>query len=153
MEVLLLDRCDFPRRKACAGGLTIKAVRALRYSVEPVVRAKVKHIQVSNQLADAALLRSSQPVCLMTVREELDAFCLAQTIQAGAQFQRIGEIQSIAEMEEGVVLATGARRVSCALPDRSRRRKQSCAPVDGRRGLVSARIRSRDQSAAFGAAG
>ncbi len=106
MEVLLLDRCDFPRRKACAGGLTIKAVRALRYSIKPVVRAKVKHIQVSKQLADAALLRSSQPVCLMTVREELDAFCLAQTIQAGAQFRRIGGIQSIAELEEDVVLTT-----------------------------------------------
>ena len=42
--VLMVDRCDFPRPKACAGGLTMKTVRALRYSVKPVVREVVHRI-------------------------------------------------------------------------------------------------------------
>ena len=29
-SVLLVDKSDFPRAKACAGGLTIKAVKALQ---------------------------------------------------------------------------------------------------------------------------
>jgi flavin-dependent dehydrogenase len=37
-SVLLLDKSEFPRMKACAGGLTMKTVRALRYSIAPVVR-------------------------------------------------------------------------------------------------------------------
>ena len=37
-SVLLVDKSEFPRPKACAGGLTIKAVKALRYSIDPVVR-------------------------------------------------------------------------------------------------------------------
>src|SRR5215470_12161227 len=83
-SVLLLDRCKFPRSKACAGGVTIKAVRALRYSITPVVVAKVCSIQVSKNLEHSANLNSSKPVCLMTVREDLDAFCLKHTLGAGA---------------------------------------------------------------------
>ena len=79
-SVLLLDRCDFPRPKACAGGVTVKAVRALRYSITPVVVATVCRIQVSKNLEHSANLDSSKPVCVMTVREDLDAFCLNQTI-------------------------------------------------------------------------
>ena len=37
-RVLLVDKASFPRPKACAGALTMKAVRALRYSIGPVVR-------------------------------------------------------------------------------------------------------------------
>src|ERR1700749_3782701 len=36
-RVLMLDRRSFPRHKACACGLTRKTLRALRYSVEPVL--------------------------------------------------------------------------------------------------------------------
>ena len=37
-KVLLVDRFHFPRTKACAGALTMKAVGALRYPIQPVVR-------------------------------------------------------------------------------------------------------------------
>ena len=36
-SVLLLDTRTFPRPKACACGLTRKTLKALRYSVEPVI--------------------------------------------------------------------------------------------------------------------
>ncbi len=36
--VIILDRFDFPRFKACAGGLTAKTLNALRYSVDSVIR-------------------------------------------------------------------------------------------------------------------
>src|SRR6185437_7801487 len=36
-RVLLLDRRSFPRPKACACGLTRKTLKALRYSVDPVI--------------------------------------------------------------------------------------------------------------------
>jgi len=103
-SVLLLDRCKFPRPKACAGGVTIKAVRALRYSIMPVVVATVYRIQVSKNLEHSVKLNSSKPMCLMTVREDLDAFCLRQTIGAGAEFRRIGQIQEVRELPDKVVL-------------------------------------------------
>ncbi|HET9211537.1 MAG TPA: FAD-dependent oxidoreductase, partial [Thermoanaerobaculia bacterium] len=39
LDVLLLDRRSFPRVKPCGGALTVKALRALRFSVAPLVRA------------------------------------------------------------------------------------------------------------------
>ena len=45
-SVLLVDKSDFPRLKACAGGLTIKAVKALRYSIDPVVREVVRRVRL-----------------------------------------------------------------------------------------------------------
>ena len=36
-SVLLLDKARFPRDKPCGGGLTLRAVRQLPFSVEPVV--------------------------------------------------------------------------------------------------------------------
>src|ERR1700761_5250273 len=65
LSVLLLDHKDFPRAKACAGGLTSKAVQALRYSIDPVVRKVIGRIRLegsSSSSADTVLLKSRQPI-------------------------------------------------------------------------------------------
>ena len=108
-RVLLLDKAQFPRPKACAGALTAKAVKALRYSIEPVVRLSVKTI-VLEPPADLGEMGAAglQPVkvtrrkalCAMTVREELDAFCRERTCAQGAVFLRIGSLVSITELAE-----------------------------------------------------
>lgn len=105
-SVLLLDRCAFPRQKACAGGLTIKAVRALRYSIQPVVRETISSIRVSKHLGSACVLKSPRPICVMTVREELDAFCLNKTIEAGAEFRLIKSVCGVNEATGSVTLRT-----------------------------------------------
>jgi flavin-dependent dehydrogenase len=43
-RVLMLDRRTFPRPKACACGLTRKTLRALRYSVEPVLERECREV-------------------------------------------------------------------------------------------------------------
>jgi geranylgeranyl reductase family protein len=105
--VLLLDRAEFPRHKACAGGLTLKSLRALRYSVAPVMRETVSAIVVEKRCGEAATLASRRPVCAMTVRQELDDYCLRQTLAAGAQFARIGRIETIDQRADGVEVQTG----------------------------------------------
>jgi geranylgeranyl reductase family protein len=107
--VLLLDRAEFPRHKACAGGLTRKSLRALRYSVAPVIRETVSAIVVEKQSGEAATLASRNTVCAMTVRAELDHFCLQQTMHAGAAFERIGPMTALDISGEGVVVHTEER--------------------------------------------
>lgn len=104
--VLLLDRAEFPRHKACAGGLTRKSLRALRYSVAPVVREMVSAIVVERRSGQASTLASRNAVCAMTVREELDHFCWKQTVGAGAEFARIGPIVGVDADRHGVTLRT-----------------------------------------------
>ena len=40
-RVLLVDKARFPRDKPCGGGLTMRAVRQLPFSVEPVVEDRI----------------------------------------------------------------------------------------------------------------
>ena len=110
-SVLLLDKKDFPRVKACAGGLTSKAVQTLRYSIEPVVRKVVGRVRLegespSSSPADAVVLKSREPICVMTVRAELDEYCLRKTIAAGACLEKIAGVRQIVRCGEQVHLLT-----------------------------------------------
>ena len=122
-SVLLLDKHDFPRPKACAGGLTSKAVQALRYSIKPVVREVVHRIRLedersSSSPAQAIVLKSREPICVMTVRAELDAYCLSKTIAAGACFRKIAGVRQIARCGDEVHLLTGGESYRGALSGR-----------------------------------
>ena len=104
-SVLLLDKSDFPRPKACAGGLTTKAVKTLRYSIEPLVRAVVRRVQLESEGLSTSL-RSREPICVMTVRAEFDQYCLRKTIAAGAGFRKISAVREIVRSESGIQLTT-----------------------------------------------
>ena len=110
-RVLLLDKRTFPRHKACACGLTRKTLKALRYSVEPIVE-RVCHEVVLQQTASKTSqrelrVRTSNPICAMAVRERFDDFCLQQTLTAGAYLRKIEAIVSIREVRDLHAGATG----------------------------------------------
>ena len=105
-SVLLLDRSSFPRPKACAAGLTIKTLRALRYPVEPVTHRTIHTIRLQGQGIAPASVTTRDPICVTAVREEFDEFCLGQTLAAGACFERIGSITSLTEDGGSVTLRT-----------------------------------------------
>src|SRR5580698_8347839 len=105
-EVLLLDRAEFPRQKACAGGLTLKAMQALRYSIDPVVRERISDMHIERGPGNSAVLRRRSPYCFMTVRQDLDDYCLRQTLAAGANLQRIRALTGIREDSAGITVLT-----------------------------------------------
>ena len=103
-RVLLVDRAAFPRDKACAGGLTLKALRALRYPVDPVVRRWVREMVLEEGPGSAVTVGRATPVCAMTVRQELDSYCLARTEAHGAIFHRVGDLLAVDQEADRVVL-------------------------------------------------
>ena len=103
-EVLLLDKAEFPREKACAGGLTLKTAQALRYSVEPIIRQKISHMRLERDGSRSTVLSRRSPYSFMTVRQELDDYCFRQTIKSGAQFQRIRALEAVTEDSSGVAV-------------------------------------------------
>lgn len=109
-SVLLLDKSEFPRMKACAGGLTMKTVRALRYPIDPVIRQRVDRMILEERDSTRVPVRRREPICVLTERTELDAYCLAKTIEAGAVFQRIRGIEGIVE-ENGQAAVTAQDQV------------------------------------------
>jgi geranylgeranyl reductase family protein len=115
-RVLLLDRRTFPRHKACACGLTRKTLAALRYSVDPIVE-RVCH-EIVLQSGEQVRVKTRTPICAMAVRERFDAFCLQQTLAAGAELLKIESITAIHESTDSITLdivtAEGPRTLHAA---------------------------------------
>lgn len=106
LATLLVDKKTFPRLKPCAGGLTIKALQKLRFSIQPVIQHLAGDLQVSQALRHERLLRSEAPLVALTVREELDAFCRDKALAQGAEWRMISGLQGIAAQDDKVVLTT-----------------------------------------------
>lgn len=84
-KVAIIEKERFPRFKACAGMLTIKALHQLPYSIAPVVQWQTDTMTLSRELKSEKSLQASKTLVVTTVRSELDAFCLDQAQQAGAE--------------------------------------------------------------------
>jgi flavin-dependent dehydrogenase len=123
-RVLLLDKRTFPRPKPCACGLTRKTLKALRYSVDPIIE-RVCHEIVLQQSASVTAepharrprrtevrVKTRKPICAMAVRERFDDFCLKQTLASGrlggsVEFRKIESILALRELPAGRELPEG----------------------------------------------
>jgi geranylgeranyl reductase family protein len=86
-RVLLIDKVRFPRDKPCGGGLTMRAVSQLPFSVEPVVEDRITSTRCRFRYGRKFERESSRVICLMTQRRRLDAFLVEQAVAAGAEFR------------------------------------------------------------------
>jgi geranylgeranyl reductase family protein len=86
-RVLLIDKSVFPRDKPCGGGLTMRAVRQLPFSVEPVVEDRITRARCRLKYGRVIERSSDQVLCLMTQRRRLDEFLVQQAVEAGATFR------------------------------------------------------------------
>jgi geranylgeranyl reductase family protein len=86
-RVLLVDKARFPRDKPCGGGLTMRAVRQLPFSVEPVVEDRITRTRCRLKYGPVMERSSEQVICLMTQRRRLDEFLVQQAVDAGAVFR------------------------------------------------------------------
>ena len=86
-RVLLVDKARFPRDKPCGGGLTVRAVRLLPFSVAPVVEEEVDVFELGLGYRRRFVRRTAAPLVVMTQRRRLDAFLVEQAQEAGAEFR------------------------------------------------------------------
>jgi len=86
-RVLLADKATFPRDKPCGGGLTMRAVRQLPFSVEPVVEDRTMRVRLGLDFTRRVERTVDEPLVLMTQRKRLDAFLVEQAANAGAEFR------------------------------------------------------------------
>jgi len=86
-RVLLIEKAPFPRDKPCGGGLTMRAVRQLPFSVEPVVEDRITRARCRLKYGPVMERSSEHVLCLMTQRRRLDAFLVEQAAAAGVDFR------------------------------------------------------------------
>jgi geranylgeranyl reductase family protein len=104
-RVCLLDRARFPRDKPCGGGLTLRAVRQLPFSIEPVVEDRVDRLELGLRYGRRFVKRSAGPLVLMTQRRRLDALLVERAREAGAEFR--DQVKVTAIDPAGTVTAGG----------------------------------------------
>jgi geranylgeranyl reductase family protein len=105
-RVLVVDHRPFPRTKPCAGGIPVKTIRRLRYSITPVVREVCTNLVLGKRLDVSTALPGRHPLCAMTVRSEFDAYCLQRTIERGAEFAVLPHLDDIVEGDDQVIVET-----------------------------------------------
>ena len=104
LDVLILDKQTFPRFKPCAGALTIKSLKLLRYSIAPVIKKVITTKVVKVGRYKEIILHIDDPICVTAMRSELDEFCLQKTLQKGARFALLDGIKKIYENKASVTL-------------------------------------------------
>jgi len=88
-QVLLLDKQQFPRVKPCGGGISIKALNLMPWSVAPVIERAVKKLGmgVSSRATERYEVFEAQGyVCTFAVREAFDNFNFGKAVEAGVEF-------------------------------------------------------------------
>jgi geranylgeranyl reductase family protein len=95
-RVCMLDRATFPRDKPCGGGLTLRAVRELPFSVEPVVEDAVDRLELGLAYRRRFVKHADEPLILMTQRRRLDAFLAERAaLEAGVEFRDGAKVTSV----------------------------------------------------------
>mgnify|MGYP001426851966 CR=1 FL=1 len=105
-SVLILDRRDFPRTKACAGGITPKALNLFAYDISHLVERQCRRVRVRRPSGQTFTVEETQPLCHMVQRRDLDLFSLKKVMASGADFQKITKIKGLDQRSDHVRVVT-----------------------------------------------
>lgn len=104
LSVLLLDRKNFPRKKACAGGITPKAMALFPFDISCLVRRICREVKIVRPGNTSFMVKTKGPLCYITKRMDLDAYSLNKSMQAGCRFRKIERIIHLEQDDHGVSL-------------------------------------------------
>ncbi|MCG8316519.1 MAG: geranylgeranyl reductase family protein [Pseudomonadales bacterium] len=95
LKVLILEKKQFPRLKPCAGGLTVKTLVKLRFPIHHLVHDVAEELAIGYKTKKQTVLKASRPICVFTVRKELDQYCLEQAQAEGTELRLIKGLAGI----------------------------------------------------------
>lgn len=104
-RVLVVDRANFPRYKACGGGIPLRTARMLPFPIDGVVEDAVSEIEVSWHGRHTFRRSSGTPFAYMVMRDRFDALLLRQACQAGAEFRRGTAVRAMEKTPGGACIS------------------------------------------------
>jgi geranylgeranyl reductase family protein len=114
-RVLLLDKQQFPRIKPCGGGITIKALNLMPWSIGQVIERAVKKLGIGvtgTSLERFEVFEANEYVCTFALREEFDRLNFEKTIAAQVEFEHGYELAEIEERSGCVRALIGPNKVT-----------------------------------------
>jgi geranylgeranyl reductase family protein len=107
-RVLVVDRANFPRYKACGGGVPLRTERLLPFPIDPVVEDSVSRLDVAYHGEMRFVRDSGTPFAHMVMRDRFDALLLDHATRAGAEFRPATVVRSV-ERHAAVTVRAEAR--------------------------------------------
>jgi len=114
LGVLLVDRVAFPRPKPCAGGLTLKSLNLLPYSIAPVLQRSAASITIGLRTEKGEFesqFSNGDTICTFAVREAFDQLNFEKATALGADFSIAKKITKIDVSETGVTVHTDGKTI------------------------------------------
>lgn len=100
-RVLLLDRAEFPRDKACGGGVSVKTAALLPFDLSPVIEHVVTGVILGNPRTTTVTRETGEPMLFMTQRRRLDAFLVERACEAGVEFLQGQIVRDVSARPDG----------------------------------------------------
>jgi geranylgeranyl reductase family protein len=106
-RVLLLDKEQFPRYKACGGGIPLRTEKLLPFPIDGVIEDSVSRLEVANLGKMRFTRDSGAPFAHMVMRERFDALLLEHARRAGAEFRPGTQVRALEQNGSVRVVAEG----------------------------------------------
>jgi len=93
-KVLLLEKQHFPRNKTCGGGITLRVIKDLPFSINGVIENSIKATRLMNNNKLPITIMRKSPMVYMVNRAKFDQYLLDRALAngAGIQFGKVTQI-------------------------------------------------------------
>ncbi len=87
LDVVIIDKEDFPRDKVCGGGVSSKTIQLLDFDVSPVVQRRITGAYLTYGNRETVIKDVGNGPGLTTLRRDFDHLLLKRAIDRGARFR------------------------------------------------------------------
>jgi geranylgeranyl reductase family protein len=102
LRTLLIDFEDFPRNKACGGGLSPRTIKEFPY-IEPLMEFAATHQMMANSTIDNSCeIQQNLPICYFVKRSQFDYELLKEAQKAGTEIWLKKKIKKIEEFPDHI---------------------------------------------------
>jgi len=111
IRVLLLEKFRLPRKKVCAGGITVRAKSLLPFDFEEAVEGTIFGVRLSYGLVEKRLRIYDKPLAYMVDRAKFDHLIVQRAVDKGVQLLEGVEVTEIEALKDYVKLNTSSGTV------------------------------------------
>lgn len=86
VRVLVIDKERFPRFKPCAGGLTVKTLKAFDFPIKEEIKFCTNSVVLAHKNQVFYQISGNKKLAGMVERQEFDHFLIKKAVDAGAEF-------------------------------------------------------------------
>ena len=106
VDVLILEKSEFPRYKVCGGGLTHKILQEIPFDIGSVIEREVFSIRFSSKFTESFTRRAVDPLIYCVMRDQFDQLLLRKAVEAGSRIEFGEHISDINQGDKGVEITT-----------------------------------------------